>query len=261
MIEKLLGELKDFTYDSYINLLSYLQTRYTVIPFNEIPFTNNSYVLLRHDVDASLKQALNMAKIEKQLGVKSTYFVLFSNKYYNLFEKEGINELREISKLGHEIGLHYDLEIYDSYNMEHVDILQSEISLLESFLNTKVKSISMHNASMIKTDDLFSSSNKFINAYNPELYDLYVSDSCRAWDMEDIIRLLNCNYEKVQLLIHPLLWTEKCKNREEILECYFRSIGEENKNYEDRWITVWNNSLKVRRYEEQFGVGSGHVPV
>lgn len=250
MIEKLFDELKEFTYEAYFNLLNYLQTRYSIITFNEISVTNNPYVILRHDIDASLKQALNMAILENKLNIKSTYFVLFSHKYYNLFEKESMNELREISKLGHEIGLHYNLEIYDSYNMKYFDILQSEISLLESFLNKKVNSISMHNISMTKKEDLFRSSNKFINAYNTELYDLYVSDSSRAWDIEDLTRLLKCNYKKVQLLIHPFLWTKKYKKRENILECYFRNIRDKDKKYKDRWIKIWNNSLKVRKYEE-----------
>lgn len=249
MIENF-DELKGFTYKAYINLLSYLQTRYSIIPFNEVSFTTNPYVILRHDIDASLKQALNMAVLENKLNIKSTYFVLFSHKYYNLFEKESMNELRKISKLGHEIGLHYDLETYDEYQGNPFKVLEQEIQLLKSIIGKKIVSITCHNISMISMEDPLRNA-KYINAYDRSLYDLYVSDSCRAWNLGDLRRLLSLKCSKVQLLIHPFLWTKNKVNRSAVIERLFNNISSKNIEFRNNWINLWNSSNKVIEYDKE----------
>ncbi len=251
MKKKIFDELKEFTYKAYINLLSYLQTRYSIISFNEISFTNNPYVILRHDIDASLKQALNMAKLENQFGIKSTYFVLLSHDLYNVLEKNNIKNLMKISQLGHDVGLHYDLESYDSYRREYSECLESEIMLLESIIKKEVKTISMHNPSIINKEDPFLFTHKFINAYNPKLYDLYVSDSCRAWYTDDLRKLLELGHNKVELVIHPFLWSENKVNRDSVLEKLFREIAMENLKRKKEWIELWNSHKKVIAYDKE----------
>lgn len=244
------NELKGFTYKAYINLLSYLQTRYSIIPFNKIPSVTKPYVILRHDIDASLKQALNMAVLESKLNIKSTYFVLFSHKYYNLFGKDNMNELREISNLGHEIGLHYDLEAYSEYKKNPFKVLEQEIQLLESIIGKKIVSIACHNISMVSMEDPLRNA-KYINAYDRSLYDLYVSDSCRAWNLGDLTRLLSLKCSKVQLLIHPFLWTKNKVNRSAVIECLFNNISSRNVEFRDNWINLWNSSNKVIEYDKE----------
>lgn len=90
--------------------------------------------------------------------------------------------------------------------------------------NRKVFSIACHNVSIVSNEDPFKDITGYINAYDPELCENYVSDSCRAWYLEDLSRLLNFNYKKVQLLIHPFLWTEDVCKRDAVLERLFREI-------------------------------------
>lgn len=84
------------------------------------PFKGNAY--LRHDLCglASEAQILEMAHLENQLGVKSTYFVMPPGSYksdtQNLFgslqnhsvkpSQRGIGLAMELTSLGHEVGLH-----------------------------------------------------------------------------------------------------------------------------------------------------------
>jgi len=248
-----INELRGFTYDAYIKFLKLLKQRYRIIPFCEVSKEDDSFLILRHDIDASLEAALKMARAENNLGIRSTYFVLFSHKLYNLLEKDDLVILREISKLGHEIGLHYDVRVYESYGQDLNETLKNEIKLLERLLNRKIFSIACHNVSIMSGKDPFKGVMGYINAYDPELCENYVSDSCRAWYLEDLSQLLNFSYKKVQLLIHPFLWTEDVCKRETVLERLFRDIEKKNKDYKLKWLEVWHKNPKVKDYDKLVG--------
>lgn len=70
-------------------------------------------VILRHDVDHDPEIARNMAKVEKENGIKSTYFALTSDTLMVWWtnkenRKRMIGLYQEIQEMGHEVGLHYD---------------------------------------------------------------------------------------------------------------------------------------------------------
>lgn len=248
--DKMFNKIKEFTYDGYTEFLKYLKKCYKIGPFRDFSkSTFKRFLILRHDVDASLEAALKMARIEKSLEIHSTFFVLFSHKLYNLSEKDDLTLLREISKLGHEIGLHYDTSVYKSYYRDFKETLKSEIELLESLLNTKVFSIARHNPSMSNEEDPFSTFKDCINAYDPEFCTNYVSDSCKAWNTKDLINLLNFNPDTAQLLIHPFLWTEDVCKRELVLEKLFQKVEVKNRDYKLKWLELWNHSSKVKEYD------------
>jgi hypothetical protein len=250
-MKELADELTSFTYTAYSKLLKYLETKYNILPFNEVNCKDRPYLILRHDVDASPQLALDMARLEHKLGIKSTYFFLFSHRLYNLLDKNNYKIIVEISRLGHEIGLHYDLEVYESYENDSTECLEMEINILESLLKNDIKSISMHNPSLINKEDPFKVTEKYINAYNKQLYDLYVSDSCRSWYLGDLRKLLTLSYDKVQLVIHPILWSENKIPRYSVLENLFNTIYENNMKYRNEWIDIWKNHKKVITYEKE----------
>ncbi|MCM8612185.1 methyltransferase [Accumulibacter sp.] len=79
-------------------------------------------VVLRHDVDWSIENALAMATLEYQLGVRATYFLLHPDGQFspsNYFgeiadgrlqiRRELFDHAKRLIDLGHEIGLHNDL--------------------------------------------------------------------------------------------------------------------------------------------------------
>ena len=245
----MIDDLKNFTYDAYVRFLGFLRQNFNIIPFCEVSKEHGSYLLLRHDVDASLEAALKMAKVEHDLGLRSTYFVLFSYRFYNLFERNDLATLKQISGLGHEIGLHYDVVTYESYGQDMKETLENEIELLECLLGKKVFSIARHNVSFMTGEDPFKGIKSYINAYDPELCESYVSDSCRSWFLKDLARLLDLNYMKVQLLIHPFLWTEDVCKRDAVLERLFQEIERKNNDYRQMWLDVWHKNPKVMEYD------------
>lgn len=164
-----------------------------------------------------------MAQIERDLNVKSTYFVLFSSSFYNVFEGENVNIIREISKLGHEIGLHYHPAQFKIYRQKPIDTLEVEIKLLEHLLGKKVYSISRHGG---WDRDPFAGIKKYINANHPYYRgDLFVHESGRAWTtLEELINLLNNPYKRTQLLIHPENWQEDKVDRIKLLERHIQNL-------------------------------------
>jgi hypothetical protein len=63
-------------------------------------------LFLRHDVDLSLEAARTMARLERELGAHSTYFMLTESVFYNLDSALGRETIAELRDLGHAVGLH-----------------------------------------------------------------------------------------------------------------------------------------------------------
>lgn len=246
----MLKRLLDFTYDAYVDFIRLLKMKYRIVPFCQAEEAEAPFLILRHDVDASLRAALKMAKMEKKLGVKSTYFVLFSHKLYNLLEKDSMAALREISMLGHEIGLHYDVGTYEGYGQDLRETLQNEAQMLEHILGGKIHSVACHNVSLMTGQDPFREFKDYINVYDPRFCKSYVSDSCRAWFLKDLQSLLGFKFKEVQLLIHPFLWTEDACQRDEVLIGLFQDAQIKNEKYKLEWLRAWHESPKVKKYEK-----------
>ena len=98
--------MKDFSHSAYKRYISAIKSFYpNILRFDEFFLTDpkpNSFCLIRHDVDRRPKRALQMAKLEKEMDINSTYY--FRAKPW-VFKPEII---KEISRLGHEIGYHYE---------------------------------------------------------------------------------------------------------------------------------------------------------
>ena len=63
-------------------------------------------LLLRHDVDLSLRAALEMAELEADFGAHATYFLMGRSEFYNLGCASGEATVARLRELGHRIGLH-----------------------------------------------------------------------------------------------------------------------------------------------------------
>ncbi len=102
----------DFNHSTHTELLKALQSRgfsfLTVSEYAEIKVKDkdeskaNTFILLRHDVEARYENALQMARIQHSRGIRGTY-------YFRIYGDNGhAAVIREIAALGHEIGYHYD---------------------------------------------------------------------------------------------------------------------------------------------------------
>ena len=96
---------RDFTLIRYRELLTaFLNAGYAIEPVEDLhrDVRGRRRLLLRHDVDDLPVQSLKKAHIEKELGIRSTY-------YFRIVEESNHPvAIRAIANLGHEIGYHYE---------------------------------------------------------------------------------------------------------------------------------------------------------
>jgi len=244
-----LEELEDFTLKSYVKLLKYLDQIYKIVPFCKLPNKDIPYLILRHDIDISLPAALKMAQIERDLNIKSTYFVLFSGSYYNVFEGDNVDILKQTSKLGHEIGLHYCPAQYRLYNQNSMKTLKIEIQLLEHLLGKKIYSIARHGP---WDRDPFAGIKKYNNANHPYLRgDLFIHESCRAWTpIQGLVNLLNNPPKRVQLLTHPENWQEDKIDRITLIERHFQDLKKKNLSSKKHFLEYIQTDQLVVNYDK-----------
>ena len=133
--------MKDFTLGAYIFYLNALKSSYsTVLRFDEFFLMNpkpETFCLLRHDVDRWPKKAFQMAKVEEQMGIRSTYYFRAKSCAFNL------EIIKGIATLGHEVGYHY--ECLSDANGDTSRALENFETNLERFREiAPIKTISMH---------------------------------------------------------------------------------------------------------------------
>ena len=122
--------------NDYVDLLIKLKQTVSLKTFNISRKKN--LIALRHDVDHSIYDALNMAYYEKKLNIKSTYFLLPSASYFD-FSENFINQTKQLIDFGHEIGIHLDA-YSDIYNGKY-DSVDDYLKKYINFFNTNNISI------------------------------------------------------------------------------------------------------------------------
>jgi hypothetical protein len=205
--------LPQFTINGYKELIhSITRSGFQVKPISALPDKHENCVYLRHDVDLSISLVVNVAELESAAGISATYFVLLTGTY-NPFHEESIAAIRKIRSLGHEIGLHYDLKNWPENRKEADEKLKNEIAILESISESKVDAIVMHEPFRGGVD-FFATDVTESGLINPTYYQktdgelCYVSDSCRAWRDDTIIKFIERKLPQTRLMLntHPELW-------------------------------------------------------
>jgi len=185
---------RDFTIQAYDLLLRELQKQSyktsTYSDFIENYQPGNKTVILRHDVDRKSGNALKMAKLESDTGVKASYYFRITRNSYN----EDI--IREIAGMGHEIGYHYeDLSFANGDKEKAIEMFRENLAKFRALY--PVKTICMHGSPMSKWDnrDLWEKYDYREDAIIGEPYfDIdfeklfYITDASRTWNNEKITK-------------------------------------------------------------------------
>jgi len=178
----------DFSLKHYEMILRLIKEKYKFSSFLEKPDNKIHRVYMRHDIDIDLNRALLLAEIEHKNEVVSTFFIQLSTPFYNPFNKKEADIIKEIKKLGHYIGLHYN----GPYN-NCIDGLEKQRKGI--IYNRKFKN--------------------FISTYQSDFYKnkniKYISDSNGDWREGCPCKFIIKNFDKYynfQILTHPI-WCDK----------------------------------------------------
>ena len=234
-----------FSKPNYLKLLNSLKKRKYkfILAYNWKKYSKEkNYIILRHDIDFDTSYALEMAKLENKNKIKSTYFFLMRDDYYDLFSNKTYRDLKHIKKLGHEIGIHINPKSFKKFkNMSNA--IDLSIKYFERFYGFKIRSISYHQPSVynftnIEFKALFSSyEKKIMNTYK------YFSDSTMKFREKEFSECL-ASEKNIQLLIHPLWWIVNDSNIKGKLKLLFKKkkldLLKTFKKY-DKIIKIKNN--------------------
>ncbi len=93
---------------SYRNFLSLFDGEFvTFHEYLQKKDIDKRYVILRHDLDRHMEGVLEMAGIENNMNIKSTYFPLHTSPYFD-YSTKFFDLWKKVKELGHEIGIHND---------------------------------------------------------------------------------------------------------------------------------------------------------
>jgi hypothetical protein len=238
-----------FKWDQYTLLLEKLsEHKFRVLPISDMRNTfDNSKVIvgLRHDVDFNPFKALEMANLEKQYGLRATYFFLATAEYFGKITDKGLVRspgieylIKEIFNTGSEIGIHNDLlSIQFIYNLDPFDFNKGELKFYKS-LKIPIYGTASHGNPLLKQTipnyEVFSdfaksdsglyrgkkfplgrhSLKQFGFKYEAYFIDFgkYFSESGGKWNDPDglngILKKLELSKpgDRIQILVHPDWW-------------------------------------------------------
>ena len=189
------------------------------------------YLSLRHDIDFSIEYALDMAVLERELGVQSTYYVMVSSNFYNALCKTSIEQLSTIIEMGHDVGLHWDARRTNRPgDTKTLEVLAKEIDLLQDALGTRIQHISQHEPTSSPLTEIKLP--EILEAYQPVLdgtFD-YISDSTMTWRDQSIFEKLETSRGLLQFLAHPLWWMTQSASFDGKLSEFVSSAGNKTAN-------------------------------
>lgn len=224
----------DFTLKQYKRLITALKSaNYSFQTFNQfLEDPHEKVVMLRHDVDLLPKNSLNFAQIQNKEGIVGSYY------FRAVPQSWDENIILEISRLGHEIGYHYEnLTTCKGDVLKAIEDFKHNLSKLRELAS--VTTICMHGSPMSKYD-----SRDLWKEYEYQDFDLigepyfdidfndvfYITDTGRKWDgnkvsvrdkvnssfdlsyhaTEEIINAIKNNElpSKVMFTFHPQRWND-----------------------------------------------------
>lgn len=212
----------DCSFAAYKSLLRAIKDTGKYCDYSDvIAEDRDSFLVLRHDIEFSIDRAYRLSEIETEAGISSSYFVQITNNAYNAFSEKNRKLFREMHENGHFIGLHYHLGGVEN----SLEIIKEEIcrqsKILSEILDVPVNRFSLHRprgehlAANMQIGGLINTyDRRFFTFTDDPLASLdvkYIADSNHQWKYigeNTLNQEYLCRFDKIQLLIHPLSWSE-----------------------------------------------------
>lgn len=202
----------EFSVKGYKQLLAaFTDEGYTFCDYEEIDSRlakSDPFVVLRHDIDISLRPALEIARVEHELGIAATYFVLLRSPFYNALSQTNLEIMAQIRAYGHQIATHIDLSIYDNDCAKAL----TEVELFSRcfpHINTELVTLhSPYELERIPIQAIPELNRVYGSAVRGEV--AYISDSTGRWRYGQPLDSEAFKTRKpIQLLTHPVWWIQE----------------------------------------------------
>lgn len=207
----------DFTLKIYEKLLTTLKTYgYSFFTFEEYcrGEEKGKFVILRHDVDLRAGHSVAVAKVEKDLGIKASYY------FRVVPQSNQPDKIMSIAAMGHEIGYHYeDLSLFKGDSLHATNHFVAQLAYFRQYY--PVKTICMHGSPTSGYDnrDLWKTINyRDFDIIGEPYFDIdfnevfYLTDTGRCWDGQKFSRRDKVKTQFIQSFHHTEEIIEAIKN-------------------------------------------------
>ena len=183
--------MRDFSHRQYEDFLnSVIENNIPVYSvkgwIEEKPATG---IILRHDVDRHPERSLQIAEMENRYKISTTYYFRAVGSSYNP------EIMQKISRLGHEIGYHYeDLSLAKGRFKKGLELFQQNLDKLTAHVT--IRTIAMHSRPYSRFDERmlwkvynyrdFGLDEAYLSIDYSNIY--YFTDSGRSWNSKANVR-------------------------------------------------------------------------
>ena len=206
------GAGTSFSKDAYRSLITGAQREgYTFRGFLDDRGETDRCILLRHDVDYSLRMAVELAEINRSLGVAGTFCILLRSHIYNPLSAWSIDEVRKLRDCGQHVALHYAAPArLPASDAELVKLILSDFEVLRGSVPDLLPAFAWHNP----TAELIERGQRLevpglVNLYGARFVTdmAYVTDSNMRHSVAEFATLMaSGRHARFHLLFHPLIW-------------------------------------------------------
>ena len=223
-----------FSFDDYKEIIRIIKSSGRGCATYAEAYGKDDFILMRHDIEYSVKRAYDLSKVETSMDFRSTFFFQWTNNSYNLLSKRNQDMIRDMHERGQNIGLHFALNGLTDMELVKKQI-KKEIDLLSNMLDIEITEFSVHRPS----PDVLRSNIKLpgiYNAYQDEFFTFaenvtnetklgvkYMSDANHIWRYGYPTEENILNNKKVQILVHPFGW---CKEGYDNYDNYRKLVRE-----------------------------------
>jgi hypothetical protein len=185
--------------------------------------TDRSFCLIRHDVDITPWAALEMAEVEREEDVATTYYFRLHATTYNLMTPGPLEVVKRIAGMGHEVGLHYEPGYFLELEEDPVEGTRRDLRLFEELIGMRTHSISQHQPAEGPVLDRISPDHPC--AYEPDLvHDIpYFGDSGFHWREGCVCTKFDL--PRLHTLIHPHSWTIWDRSWQDVLRAHAEDLS------------------------------------
>jgi hypothetical protein len=239
-------EKHSFTLGYYEEFLRRLGEVYRFVTFREGKADcTPPRLILRHDIDMSLGPAVEMSAVEKELGVRATYFFMVRCPLYNVFSQSGSEQVKEILE-GGQLGLHFDCSTYADISVASLSrYVARECRLLEGFFDRTVEAVSFHRPGRLELSgvELEGWPNSYEKVFLEKFS--YFSDSRGKWARGNPLdSAAFAGRENLHILVHPVWWAASPATPYERLTSVVQGIKDRSEEYISGDCQVWNEGRK-----------------
>lgn len=246
-----------FSFEDYREIIRYIkQTGHYVASYGAA-LGKEKFILMRHDVEYSVRRAYDLARVESSMDFTSTFFFQWTNNSYNILSRRNLDMVRDMHERGERIGLHFALNGMTDMEQVRKQIVK-EMHMLSEMLGFEITEFSIHRPSPDVLRENIKLPN-IINAYQDDFFTFaekitpdtplgvkYLSDANHIWRYGYPTKEVLSGHDKIQVLTHPFAWT---KHGYDNFDNYKRLVQEK---YEELVDSVDAESKDFGEYRDWF---------